>query len=64
MGMNPTSVSNIRNCAGSEDIVRPRAEAAADTSALVLEVPNVGKVSDDDMQLMDLHVELGIPEPE
>lgn len=64
MGMNPTSVSNVRNRAGSEDMVRLRAEAAADTSALVLEAPNQGKVLDDDMKLMDLHVELGIPEPE
>lgn len=52
---NPTSVSNVQNCAGNEDIVTLRGEADQVPLALVLEAPNQEKLSG--------NVGLGILEP-
>ncbi|ELK30912.1 Proliferating cell nuclear antigen [Myotis davidii] len=64
-GVNLTSMSEILNCAGNEDITTLRAEDNADTLAPVFEAPHQEKVPDCEMKLMDLDVaQLGIPEQE
>merc|ERR1712107_903830 len=63
MGMSLTSMSKILRCAANDGIIAVKAQDQADPVPFMFESPNQEKVSDYEMELMNLDQEhLGIPE--
>ncbi|KAL3787388.1 hypothetical protein ACHAWO_000364 [Cyclotella atomus] len=65
LGFNAANMGKILKCAGNEDVVTLKADDEGEALALVFESPNMDRIADFELKLMDIENEqLGIPDTE